>query len=156
METDGRNQNQPKGCFPKLLKNLATHLSKNVESNLKAGFGKAGIFPIDHEQLLSILPSDDNKDPDKSRYAIDKSVLDILKDMRYGTMNIKEPTRKRKLNAEPGKSSGNIDSDNIESESKYEIANNIIKACKNNSKKKKIKVFPGKVIDLGRLAQHSI
>ncbi|CAG9783618.1 unnamed protein product [Diatraea saccharalis] len=145
-KTDGRNLSSvPKGCFPKLLKQLLTDLSENVESNLKVGFRKAGIHPINRDQVLFRLPSEENEDPEKSRYAVDKSVLEILKEMRYGTINIKEPTRKRKLNSEPGKSLGNIDSDNLESESEHEIARKTIKTFKQNSKKK-IKVIPGKAV----------
>lgn len=137
-KTDGRTQaSVPKGCFPRLLKQLINDLSENVESNIKAGFRKAGIIPIDRDQVLSKLPNNDNIDPEKSRYAVDKSVLDILKEMRYGTMNITEPTRKRKLDAEAGKSLGNIDEDNLESESEQEIKNKTLKTCKQDSKKKK-------------------
>lgn len=143
-KTDGRNQaSVPKGCFPRLLKQLINDLSENVESNLKAGFRKAGIIPVDRDQVLSRLPNDDNEDPDKSRYAVDKSVLDILKEMRYGTINIKDKTRKRKLNAESGKSLGNIDDDNLESETEDEK----IKG-KRGKKTKKIKIIPGKVVDI--------
>lgn len=145
-KTDGRTQaSVPKGCFPRLLKQLINDLSENVESNLKVGFRKAG--PVDLDQVLARLPNDYNEDPDKSRYAVDKSVLEILKEMRYGTINIKEPTRKRKLNAESGKSLGNIDDDNLENESEHEITHKIVKSCKQGSKKKKIQVIPGKTVD---------
>ncbi|CAF4954788.1 unnamed protein product [Pieris macdunnoughi] len=101
-KTDGRTQaSVPKGCFPRLLKVLINELSDNVETNLKAGFRKAGIIPVDRDQVLSRLPSSENEDPNKSRYAVDKSVLQLLKEMRYGTMNIKN--NKKKVRVIPGK-----------------------------------------------------
>ncbi|CAB3241906.1 unnamed protein product [Arctia plantaginis] len=68
--------------------------------------------------------------------------------MRYGTMNIKEPTRKRKLHAESGKSLSNIDDDNLESTSEYEITNKIVKICKQGNKKKKVIVIAGKSVNI--------
>ncbi|CAB3246499.1 unnamed protein product [Arctia plantaginis] len=148
-KTDGRTQaSVPKGCFPRLLKLLINELSENVETNLKAGFRKVGIIPVDCNQVLSRLPSNENEDPDKSRYAVDKLVLQILKEMRYDTMNIKEPTRKRKLHAESGKSLRNIDDDNLESTSEHEITNKIVKICKQGNKKKKVIVIPGKSVNI--------
>ncbi|XP_012553005.2 uncharacterized protein LOC105842971 [Bombyx mori] len=148
-KTDGRSQaTVPKGCFPRLLKLLINELSENVDSNLKAGFRKAGIIPIDRNEVLSRLPKENTEDPEKSRYAVDKSVLDILKEMRYGTINIKEPAHKSKINVDSGKSLGNIDEENFETESENETTSKRPKTRKQGNKKKKIKVIPGKAVDL--------
>lgn len=47
---------------------------------------------------------------------MDKSVLDLLKEMRYGTMNISEPKKKRKLEVIPGRSIGTDSGDYVETE----------------------------------------
>lgn len=101
-KTDGRKQTSiPKGCFPALLANLMDNLKENARNNILAGFKKTGINPIDPTQVLSRLPG--YKDKTHQIEAINESVLDMLKDMRYGTMGINEPRRKRKIVVEPGK-----------------------------------------------------
>ncbi|CAB3225831.1 unnamed protein product [Arctia plantaginis] len=74
-----------------LLPPYVIYKANNIYDTWTTG-GPKGIIPVDRNQVLSRLPSNENEDPDKSRYAVDKSVLQILKEMRYGTMNIKEPT----------------------------------------------------------------
>ncbi|XP_037869003.1 uncharacterized protein LOC119628945 [Bombyx mori] len=105
-KTDGKSQTSlPKGCFPKLLKKLMEDLSENAKQNIISGFRKTGIKPIDPNQVLSRLPEElDVKESGENE--VEKSVLDILKEMRYGTTNINEPKRKRKLEVIPGRSVG--------------------------------------------------
>ncbi|CAH2087506.1 unnamed protein product [Euphydryas editha] len=115
---------------------------ENVELNLKVGFQKAWLVPVGCDQVLSRLPNYDNEDPDKSRYAVDKSVLEILKEMKYGTTNIKEPARKRKLNARSGKSLGSmLDDDNKQSETEHEITDKIVNHVNKAARKRRYKLF---------------
>ncbi|XP_060802603.1 uncharacterized protein LOC132902258 [Amyelois transitella] len=116
-KSDGSNETSvPKGCFPKLLKNLMEIIQDNAASNLKAGFKKTGIYPLDPTQVLSRLP-DEVTDTERYKDAVDKSVLNLLSEMRYGTMGIKENTRKRKLNVVAGQSvSASTEEDYVESE----------------------------------------
>lgn len=93
----------PKGCFPKLLKLLIDELSHNSSQNIISGFRKTGIVPLDINQVLTRLPDGDQDDNDHLS-AVTDYVLDLLKEMRYGSMNITEPKRKRKLNVVAGKS----------------------------------------------------
>ncbi|CAG4982679.1 unnamed protein product [Parnassius apollo] len=93
-KTDGSNETSvPKGCFPKLLKKLMEAIQENAESNLKAGFKKTGIYPLDPTQVLSRIPTQSNNSS-RHREAVDESVLTLLNDMRYGTMGVKELKRK--------------------------------------------------------------
>lgn len=102
-KTDGRQlATVPKGCFPKLLKLLINHIRDNAKNNLQAGFKKTGICPMKVDEILSRLPQETNTH--ESKAAVDDSVLDLLKHMRYGSMNIQAPNRKRKLEVIPGKS----------------------------------------------------
>lgn len=113
-KTDGKNQATiPKGCFPKLLCKLMKELSDNSKTNIMAGFKKTGIYPINEEEVLSRLPEVQNNE---NKSIIEKSVLDLLKEMRYGTMNITEPKRKKKLEIIPGRSVGTESEDYIETE----------------------------------------
>lgn len=68
--------------------------------------------------------------------------------MRYGTINIKEPAQKRKLNVDSGKSLENIEEENLETESENEITNMRPKTRRHGNKKKKIEVIPEKPFDL--------
>lgn len=101
---DGRTQScVPKGCFPMLLKLLMEQLHVNGEKNIKAGFRKCGIVPLDANQVLARLPLQEECEEIKKNI-MTESFLNLLKDMRFGTMNIKEPRKKRKLEVVAGKS----------------------------------------------------
>ncbi|CAH0722756.1 unnamed protein product, partial [Brenthis ino] len=102
-KTDGRQSPTiPKGCFPKLLKLLIDELQINASKNIIAGFKKTGISPLNEHEILARLPGEDLDENHES--AVEDSVVTLLKEMRYGSMNIVEPRRKRKLNVLPGKS----------------------------------------------------
>lgn len=47
----------PKDLLPTLLKELLSSLKENGEHNLKSGFEKCGIFPLNGEKLLERLPA---------------------------------------------------------------------------------------------------
>ncbi|CAG5003196.1 unnamed protein product [Parnassius apollo] len=102
---DGRNQSSiPKGCFPKLLSKLMEKLKENGSANVISGFRKTGINPFDSSAVLKKLPDWDNQAEQSE--IVDETILEYLKDMRYGTNNIVEPTKKKKkkLQVHPGKS----------------------------------------------------
>ncbi|CAG5034100.1 unnamed protein product [Parnassius apollo] len=78
-------------------------LSVNAEKNIKAGFRKCGIVPLDANQVIARLPLQE-EDEEVKKKAMNDSVLSLLKEMRYGSMNIREPQKKRKLDVVAGKS----------------------------------------------------
>ncbi|CAH2088891.1 unnamed protein product [Euphydryas editha] len=91
-KTDGKTQATiPKGCFPELLNKLMEELRCNSKVNIIAGFRKTGIYPINEQEVLRRLPEVQNNE---NKTEIEKSVLELLKEMRYGTMNITESKRK--------------------------------------------------------------
>lgn len=47
----------PKDIFPQLLKKCLDELEPNIKENLKSGFRKAGIYPIDKDEVLKRLPT---------------------------------------------------------------------------------------------------
>lgn len=101
---DGRLQScVPKGCFPLMLKLLIDELSVNAEKNIKAGFRKCGIVPLDCNQVLARLPQQEENEEAKIT-AVSESFYKLLKEMRYGSMNIREPKKKRKLEVVAGRS----------------------------------------------------
>lgn len=104
-----------KSCFPKLLKKLMEVIQENAESNLKAGFKKTGIYPLDATQVLSRIPTQ-LYNSTRHREAVDESVLTLLNDMRYGTMGVLELKRKRKLDVVVGKSVSASTEDYVDSE----------------------------------------
>ncbi|CAG4975317.1 unnamed protein product [Parnassius apollo] len=78
-------------------------LSVNAEKNIKAGFRKCRIVPLDANQVLTRLPLQEEDEAVKKK-AMNDSVLTFLKEMRYGPMNIREPQKKRKLEVVAGRS----------------------------------------------------
>lgn len=95
-KTDGRDMKSvPKGCFPRLLKLLVDRISPNSEINIRAGFRKSGLVPLDSTPVLSKLPTQKRSTEDE-KDAVDETFVRLLKEMRFGTMNITEPKRKKK------------------------------------------------------------
>lgn len=102
-KNDGRCLSSiPKGCFPNLLKMLLDQLKPNTERNIRSGFRKTGIAPLNCQEVLSRLPNETENVNGTSM--IDESFIKILKEMRYGTMNLTEPKKKKKLEVVAGKS----------------------------------------------------
>lgn len=141
-KTDGKTQaSVPKGCFPKLLKKLIIDLNQNAKDNILAGFRKTGIWPINENQVLGRLPEENNNENKED--AVEKSVLDILKEMRYGTMNVTESKRKRKLDVIPGRSVGteteeyvDTEEDNLGNTKKIKTAETTTTTCVETKKGK--------------------
>ncbi|XP_039755804.1 uncharacterized protein LOC120630605 [Pararge aegeria] len=143
-KTDGKAQATiPKGCFPRLLNKLMEELRNNSKANIIAGFRKTGIYPINEDEVLSRLPKVQNNE---NKTEIEKSVLDLLKEMRYGTMDITEPKRKKKLEVIPGRSVSNENEDYIEEESQQKTKKRRLtsKIIQNNKENTTTKTYDGK------------
>ncbi|XP_068084395.1 uncharacterized protein [Anabrus simplex] len=91
----------PKDTFPSLLKKLVDKLANNGPSILKAGFGKSGLYPINRKEVLARLP---NAELDSSLPLVSSSFITHLESVRAQETLAGTNRRKRKLNAEPGKS----------------------------------------------------
>lgn len=107
--TVGRlRQALPKDCFPALLTELFEKMSGTIKANLKSGFRKCGIVPIDPQQPISRLPQDAPASTATASAAIDSSVMDMLKEMRHGNQTASKspnpPPRKKRLSVTPGTS----------------------------------------------------
>lgn len=79
----------PKDKFPRLLNKLMKCIEPNASNNVKAGFKKCGIIPIDKEQVLKMLPSETisneneaNRQSHETNH-IDAAFINFLKSMRY-------------------------------------------------------------------------
>ncbi|KAK9745676.1 DDE superfamily endonuclease [Popillia japonica] len=55
----------PKSVFPRLLATLLNKIEANAADNIKSGFKKAGLIPLDRSQVLKCIPDDFNENPDK-------------------------------------------------------------------------------------------
>ena len=78
----------------------------NVSQNLKSGFRKAGIHPLDRSQALARLPDPNDEQAVMNAAAIDDSIIDILNELEHGCSDASTPqTRKRtRVAVSPGKS----------------------------------------------------
>ncbi len=100
----------PKDKFPRLLKTLLKQMEPNASANVKAGFKKCGIIPIDKEQVLKMLPAEtvETENPIDAaaheRQHLDNAFINLLKSMRYDDDTTGKPKKKSKLNVPPGKS----------------------------------------------------
>lgn len=128
-KTEGRKQAAiPKDTFPRLLRQLNECISDNAESNIKSGFLKCGIVPLNREKVLERLPEEptaETETEDQSAASdLDGSFISLLKEMRYGPEKVQTKKRKKKVTVEPGKSvSGadfDVDNENDEPDSEDE------------------------------------
>jgi len=96
----------PKFIFPTLLDKLITALEPNRISNIKSGFEKCGIIPLNRNKVLSMIPSANTPESSiEDSFVVEDSVLNILKELRYETPPNTRSKRTR-LNVEPGRSVG--------------------------------------------------
>lgn len=102
-----RESSIPKTAFPHLLKLLLEAIKPNAAKNVRSGFRKCGIVPINPDEILSRLPSD-SQVPENDAEALTDSVVDILRELRYE--NLPKPRQQRKkVNVLPGRSVAGTD-----------------------------------------------
>lgn len=94
-----------KSAFPKLLCKLKEKLLEkdNESNNLKAGFNKSGLFPVDSNRPKSRLPQPQLMSEAEIESAASSAITNILKEMRCPEVSV-ETRRKKKFIIEPGKS----------------------------------------------------
>lgn len=106
MKNKGSNRPFDKRYFPSLLKMTLSLMEKDLASNIKAGFKKGGIVPLDRNQVLARLPSeplDNVTEGDASN--LNNSLTEFLKSMRYGNdsdLEKKQRGRKRRMKVPSG------------------------------------------------------
>lgn len=95
-----------KDQFPRLLKKGLDAIENNISANLKAGFKKSGIFPINKEEVLKCLPKksmpNEANDTSSSAVAWSETFEDFLRSTREKE-TVTKP-RKKKFTVTPGKS----------------------------------------------------
>ncbi|XP_060859285.1 uncharacterized protein LOC132936561 [Metopolophium dirhodum] len=86
-------------------------ISENCANNLKSGFEKCGIYPLNRDKVLNMLPVEYD-DPDVSDH-VNSSLKEFLKTMRSPeTTNVRQ--KRKKLNVQPGQSVEVVRSSNSE------------------------------------------
>lgn len=93
----------PKGFFPRLLRLLIEKIGDNSAKNIQSGFRKTGILPLSMSTVLERLPQK-KVTTENDKEAVNEAFVKLLKEMRYGTMNITEPKSKKKIEVVAGKS----------------------------------------------------
>lgn len=91
--------------FPRLLKKLMTELEPNQVDNLKSGFRKCSIFPVDVEELLTNFKIRESYNVGDIEDSFKTYLDDKTKNLLGGTKTI----RKKKLQVAPGKSISSSD-----------------------------------------------
>lgn len=107
--------------FPPLLRNLLEEIKDKLSENIKSGFRKTGIVPLDRQEILKQLPNQgQNANPLEENENMDNSVIGLLRELRYGKQKPQLRTsRKEKLQVQPGKSVRNMGDDESESENSH-------------------------------------
>lgn len=94
-----------KDVFPRLLLKLHTEIAANSSENLKSGFRKAGLLPLNKNEVLKMIPNTDAKNrTDETVSLVRDAFVNYLNNMRYGDQEQTIRRRKKKINVEAGKS----------------------------------------------------
>uniref|UniRef100_A0A1B0CMK5 Putative tigger transposable element-derived n=1 Tax=Lutzomyia longipalpis TaxID=7200 RepID=A0A1B0CMK5_LUTLO len=101
--SSGNSGIMQKNHFPALLKSLMEKISPNSSANLRSGFRKCGIVPVDARPILQRLRLDNPID-DETSNAIHSSFLQKLDEKRTEWVGIPKKGKRKKLNIVPGKS----------------------------------------------------
>lgn len=116
---DGRRlPTVPKNVFPSLLNKLWLKITINGGENLRSGFRKAGIAPLNEIEVLKRLPTykDPNQPEDMMNLSlISESFTKYLEETRIQAVGGNAPPtkRKKKINFEAGKSISAEDVQNV-------------------------------------------
>ncbi|XP_065669381.1 uncharacterized protein LOC136088747 [Hydra vulgaris] len=119
--------------FPELLNNLFIAIKPNQANNLKSGFRKCGIYPVNVNQLLTQF---------RERESYDKEFLEdsfkIFLQEEYKPLQSSETEkRKKKLSIPAGKSVGTADLEKFSNS--FDIGSKLAKKTKLNENTKSIK-----------------
>ena len=95
-KTEGRKQSTiPKHTFPRLVRQLNDRISDNSSSNIKSGFQKCGIVPLNRDKVLEKLPEESDAQESNSTNGtnngpsdINQSFISLLEEMRYGPEHV--------------------------------------------------------------------
>ncbi|KAF6209806.1 hypothetical protein GE061_015557 [Apolygus lucorum] len=91
-----------------LLNQLMKALQNDAATSIKNGFRKCGIVPLNPSEVLNILPdvpdSPDGTPQVPASGDLDKSLYELLSQMRYGQNNNLVRRRRKKLQVAPGQS----------------------------------------------------
>jgi len=85
-----------KDSFPVLLKQLDDKMKENGAENLKSGFRKTGIVPLDRTQVLNRLPNNTTTySPHRANHNVSQSFVEFLNNIRSNdTPTIRRVRRK--------------------------------------------------------------
>lgn len=104
-----------KDVFPRLLRKTIESLQEKMSDNIIAGFRGTGIFPLDRQQVLKRLPSDNDEDRgDTAAQAMVTTLTAMFKEARHGKSDAPVRGRNKKVNVAPGKSVSAEDIANID------------------------------------------
>lgn len=92
----------PKDLFPRLLTQLMDKIEFKKAENLKAGFKKTGIHPVNREKLIERLA--EHKSDMLDNDLIGKAFLDQIQNERQDFIGLASKPRKKKLQVSPGDS----------------------------------------------------
>lgn len=98
----------PKDRFPHFLKELYQTIEENREKNIRSGFRKCGIFPLNREEVLKQLPAYVHTEDQDAAQHVNNAVVDLLKKFRYPDQTSAR-RRRKKVDVPAGKSIGGAD-----------------------------------------------
>ncbi|KAJ8870952.1 hypothetical protein PR048_027254 [Dryococelus australis] len=95
--------------FPFELKTLVENIKSNSSENIKSGFRKTGLIPLQRDEVLRQL-ANRGINANAADSSMEESFIGLLHEMHYGKDTEKKTVRRSRINVQPGKSVGNLDS----------------------------------------------
>lgn len=88
-----------KDSFPSLLKNTLCHFVNKNGENIIAGFEKTGIYPLNRNKVLDMLPPDTENDGSmiNDNSLVSENLATFLKESRYRTPDPTKKTKEEKI-----------------------------------------------------------
>jgi DDE superfamily endonuclease. len=99
---DNQGANQTglnKQDFPRLLRALMSHIEPNAPDNLKSGFRKCGIYPVNVEELLASFERRKQYDTEQ----LEDSFKKFLEEKINPVNQIEKQKKRKKISVSPGK-----------------------------------------------------
>ena len=103
----------PKDKIPEALKELMLGMQPTMATNIKSGFKKAGMIPVNPAEVLSEIPQEE---PSTATEELENSLVLYLKKKRFSDENMTERRKKKKLKVVPGKSVTSADLESSDEE----------------------------------------
>lgn len=100
---NSRSSSVPKDQFPMLSKQMFQEMEANSSQNLKSGFRKCGLFPLNRDPVLQSMPNQQLEATVPVRELLGESFLENLRSTRVQVTETRPYRRRKRVNVPAGR-----------------------------------------------------